>query len=113
MSKAQQLPNLYDDFEPKTQTLFLKLGTNGVVSFHGRNYNISFRMEQDKINQLLTDGPFMQVKSNCYVNVRKISNVTNDTIYFADVAGENKTLHISRRKQHLLEKLVSDYKQRA
>ena len=90
MSKAPQLPNLYDDFEPKTQTLFLKLGTKGVVSFHGKNYNISFRMDQDTINQLLTDGPFIQVKSNCYVNVGKISNVSNDTIYFTDESGEKR-----------------------
>lgn len=113
MSKAPRLPHLYEDFEPMTQSLFFKLGTKGVVSFHGKNYNISFRMEKDKINQLLNEGPFVQVQSNCYVNVRKIRNVSNDTIYFADDRCDSKTLHISRRKQHQLEKIVANYKQHA
>ena len=36
----QEFKDMYEDFEPNRDTYFFKVGNGGLISFHGRNYNI-------------------------------------------------------------------------
>ena len=40
MKHVSESRNMYEDFVVETDILFFKTGSHGLVSFHGRNYNI-------------------------------------------------------------------------
>ncbi|MFD0670605.1 LytTR family transcriptional regulator DNA-binding domain-containing protein [Cohnella sp. GCM10027633] len=105
MNVAMQTKNVYEDFDPKADTLFFKVGTHGLISFHGRNYNIKKRMSADERNSLIADtGTFFRVSSDCYVNIRNISSMGQAHIFFGD---SSKRVSCSQRKlQMIREKLA-------
>ncbi len=105
MNAAFQQKNVYEDFDPQADTLFFKVGTHGLISFHGRNYNIKKRMSADERNRLIADtNAFFRVSSNCYVNLRNISSMGDAHIFFGD---SSKRLSCSSRKlQMIREKLA-------
>ncbi|QMV44139.1 hypothetical protein [Cohnella cholangitidis] len=104
MNVALQGKNVYEDFEPRQDTLFFKVGAHGLISFHGRNYNIKKRMSADERNRLITDtSTFFRVSSDCYVNVRNISVLGEQHIFFGDTS---KRLPCSQRKQQMIRHLL-------
>jgi hypothetical protein len=104
MNVALQEKNVYEDFEPRQDTLFFKVGAQGLISFHGRNYNIKKRLSADERNKLLTDSAtFFKVSSDCYVNVRNISIMGEHHIFFGDTS---KRLSCSQRKQQMIRQLL-------
>jgi hypothetical protein len=105
MNVAMQGKNVYEDFEPRNDTLFFKVGVHGLISFHGRNYNIKKRMSAEERNRLLTDtSTFFKVSSDCYVNVRNISSIGDEFLYFGDTS---KRLSCSQRKQHMIRQMMA------
>lgn len=100
--------NLYEDFEVETDILFFKVGDHDLVIFHGRNYNIKKRMTAEQLGRLLSNPSYYQVYSGCYVNLGKISSITDDCIYFGEMGAFAKHIRVPRRKQesirHLLQK---------
>ncbi|WP_255570429.1 LytTR family transcriptional regulator DNA-binding domain-containing protein [Cohnella sp. CFH 77786] len=105
MSGATRDKNVYEDFEPRTDTLFFKVdSSHGLVSFHGRNYNIKKRLSADERNRLMSDAAFFRLDSNCYVNAGKISRMEDDAICFGDT---NKRIPCSKRKQQMILNLLS------
>jgi len=105
MSAALQQKNVYEDFDPKSDTLFFKVGTHGLISFHGRNYNIKRRMSADERNRLISDSStFFRVSSDCFVNVRNISSMGNEYIFFGD---STKRISCSHRKQQMIRELLA------
>lgn len=105
MTVALQHKNVYEDFDPQSDTLFFKVGTHGLISFHGRNYNIKKRMSAEERNQLISDNStFFRVSSDCYVNLRNISSMGDSYIFFGD---SSKRVSCSGRKiQMIREKLA-------
>ncbi|MFC5404006.1 hypothetical protein [Cohnella soli] len=104
MTVALQHKNVYEDFDPRQDTLFFKVGTHGLISFHGRNYNIKKRMSADERNRLIADSStFFRVASDCYVNVRNISVIGEQCLFFGDTS---KRLPCSSRKQQLIRALM-------
>lgn len=93
---ALQAKDVYEDFEPRSDSLFFKVGSHGLISFHGRNYNIKKRMSAEERNLLLSDSSFVRVSSDCYVNVEKVSHIENDGLHFEDCS---KSVPCSRRAQ--------------
>jgi hypothetical protein len=105
MNVAPQEKNVYEDFEPRNDTLFFKVGVHGLISFHGRNYNIKKRMSNEERNRLLTDTEtFFRVSSDCYVNVRNISVMGDEYLFFGDTS---KRLSCSQRKQHMIRQMMA------
>ncbi|TFE28566.1 hypothetical protein [Cohnella luojiensis] len=105
MNVALQEKNVYEDFEPRQDTLFFKVGAHGLISFHGRNYNIKKRLSADERNRLITDSAtFFRITSDCYVNVRNISGLGEDHIFFGDTS---KRLSCSHRKQQMIRQLMN------
>ena len=108
MSYAPGSRNVYEDFEVKTDILFFKTGTHGLISFHGRNYNIKKRMTAEQITALLSGKQFFNVGGNCYVNVDKVSSIEQGIVYFGEKAPSAKMLRIPKRKQELLKKRIEE-----
>lgn len=105
MNAALQQKNVYEDFDPKADTLFFKVGTHGLISFHGRNYNIKKRMSADERNQLIADtSTFFRVSSDCYVNLRNISSMGDANIFFGD---SSKRVSCSGRKLQMIREKLS------
>lgn len=99
--------NVYEDFELESDVLYFKLGIQGLVSFHGRNYNIKKRMTAEQIAQLTQERSFYQVSSNCYINIGKIKTIADGTIYFGSNTSDSKQISINRRKQYVIQQLFS------
>lgn len=105
MNVALQERDVYEDFEPRQDTLFFKVGAHGLISFHGRNYNIKKRLSADERNRLITDtSNFFRVSSDCYVNLHNISVMGDQHIFFGDTS---KRLPCSQRKQQMIRQLLN------
>ncbi len=92
----------YENIEPHKDTLFFKVGAHGLISFHGRNYNIKKRMSAEQRTLLMQDPSFFRVSSDCYVNVDKIKEIADDYLYFGDRSSGCKRLPVSKRKQQMI-----------
>jgi hypothetical protein len=104
MNAALQEKNVYEDFEPRQDTLFFKVGAYGLISFHGRNFNIKKRLSAEERNRLITDtSTFCRVSSDCYVNLIKISVMSDDCLFFGD---SSKRISCSKRKQQMIRQLM-------
>ncbi|MFF2483412.1 hypothetical protein [Paenibacillus sp. NPDC058071] len=100
--------NVYEDFQLESDVLYFKLGSLGLVSFHGSNYNIKKRMTAEELKQLTSgENGFFQVSSHCYINIGKIKSITGGIIYFGPEYSETKQLPVPRRKQYVIQKLFT------
>ena len=107
MSVAAMDQDLYESFEPRSDSLFFRIGEQGVISFHGRNCNLRKRISTEQKLSLITDDAFFRLSSDCYVNVDRITAVENDCLYFEDHINEAKRIPLSRRQQEqILQKLA-------
>ncbi|WEK55532.1 MAG: hypothetical protein P0Y55_05625 [Candidatus Cohnella colombiensis] len=105
MNVALQQKNVYEDFDPKADTLYFRVGTQGLISFHGRNYNIKKRMSAEERSRIITDhSTFFKVSSDCYVNIRNIASMGNEYIVFGD---SSKRVYCSPRKQQMIRELLA------
>ncbi|GGG06656.1 LytTR family transcriptional regulator DNA-binding domain-containing protein [Paenibacillus abyssi] len=105
MSVALEAKSVYE-FEVATDILFFKVGSHNLVSFHGRNYHIKKRMSAEQLQKLVAETGFVQVRSDCYVNVGKISSVEDDHLYFGQKNGDCKAIPVTRRKQQLIKDIM-------
>lgn len=105
MNLALSERNVYEDFDLESDVLYFKVGIQGLVSFHGRNYNIKKRMTAELITQLIGKSSFYQISSNCYINLGKIKSISGGTIYFGTDCSESKQLTVNRRKQYVIQQL--------
>jgi hypothetical protein len=100
MNITMQRRDVYEDFNPEADAIFFKLGSHGLISFHGRHYHIKKRLSAEERNRLLADSrTFFKVSSDCYVNVKSIASIGQDFLLFDDSA---KRLPCPKRKQQLL-----------
>lgn len=100
--------NLYESFEPQRDILFFKVGSHGLISFHGRNYNIKKRLSAEQRTRLMEDRSFFRLASNCYVNVDKITDIADDRLIFGDRSRAAKHLPVSKRKQQMIKQRMLD-----
>lgn len=99
--------NLYDQFEPRNDCYFFRIGAQGQICCHGRNYTIKKRMTAEQAEALTRDALFVRISSDCYVNVAKVTYVTDNAVYFGDGPALNHMLPIPKRKQHLIRQGIS------
>lgn len=107
MNEVLSERNVYEDFELESDVLYFKLGMQGLVSFHGRNYNIKKRMTAEQIDQLTHQSSFYPVNSNCYINIGKIKTIEGGTIHFDSEIADSKQVSVNRRKQFVIQQLFS------
>lgn len=106
MIVAAENKDIYENFEPSKDTFFFKIGSRGLISFHGRNYNIRKQLSDEQRMSLTQHASFVRISSNCYVNVDKISSVDKDQIRFTeDVPGAKLITVPIWKKQSLRQRL--------
>lgn len=111
MIVEQEFKDMYEEFEPNRDTYFFKVGSGGLISFHGRNYNIRKSLSEDQLKLLIRDSMFLRISSNCYVNVDKISSVEKDHIRFLDHTTGSKIVSVPLWKKQTLQERLSQRKQ--
>lgn len=107
MNVAMAERNVYENFDSESDVLYFKIGSLGLVSFHGRNYNRKKRMTAEEIQKLTQNRNYFPISSNCYINISKVKTISDGTIYFGSAFSESKQLPVNRRKQFEIEKLVT------
>lgn len=105
MNLAEARKDMYEQFEPKQDALFFKVGRPGMISFHGKNYNIKKRMTPDESNKLIKDVTFVKIATDVYVNVGKVTSIKNDCLCF-DGNGD-KQVPVSKQNLQVIKKLLS------
>ncbi|MBW7454229.1 LytTR family transcriptional regulator DNA-binding domain-containing protein [Paenibacillus sepulcri] len=107
MNVALSERNVYENFEVETDILYFNVGRLGLVSFHGRNYNIKKSMSADQLNAYIADGRFVKVNANCYVNSGKIMSLTDGIIQFQGCGSDDKQVPVSKWRQHQIKNLLA------
>jgi DNA-binding LytR/AlgR family response regulator len=87
---------VYEALEPH-DTYFFKLGSHGMVCFHGKNYSLKKTLSPEQITALLADPAFYRVSNQYYANVSKVYAIQGNTLLFRDEFHGIKTLPASRR----------------
>ncbi|QAY68068.1 hypothetical protein [Paenibacillus protaetiae] len=99
--------DLYERFDLETDILYFRIGSLGLVSFHGKNYNLKKRMTPDQVKKLTKEKGYYPIGSNCYVNIGKIKSFTRGVIYFGPAFySETKQLPIPWRKHNVIHQLL-------
>ncbi|REE82752.1 LytTR family transcriptional regulator [Paenibacillus taihuensis] len=88
--------NVYENFEVEKDIYYFKVGKPGMVSFHGRNYNIKKNITTEQLNSYISSGRFIKVNGSCYVNKEKVLSFTDGFICFDHSASEAKQVHVSK-----------------
>lgn len=107
MNVALNDQNVYESFDLESKVFYFKIGTQGLVSFHGRNYNRKKRMTADQMKELTGNNNYYQINSSCFINIAKIKSIADGTIYFGSEYSDSKQISVNRRKQHVIEQLFS------
>jgi hypothetical protein len=110
MILAQEQKDIYEDFEPGRDTFFFKIGSGGLISFHGRNYNIKKLMSAEQRESLIRNSSFLRISSNCYVNIDKISSVEKDHIRFIEHTVGSKVVSVPMWKKQSIHQRLSERK---
>lgn len=98
--------NPYEELIVEQDVLFFKVGGPDLVCFHGRNFNLKRRLDPDRAALLRANPAFFKVGSDTYVNLKKISEIEDDRLYFGEKGPEAKTLPVSRRQQQAIRALL-------
>ena len=98
--------NLYENFEVEKDIYYFKIGTLGLVSFHGKNYNIKKTTTTEQLSKYISGGQF-KVSGSCYVNIRKIVALTGGMILFDQKGSDTKQVPVSKWRQHHIKNLLS------
>jgi DNA-binding LytR/AlgR family response regulator len=105
MNVAQE-QDLYEQFEPKKDTLFFRIGAQDLISFHGRNYHIRKRISPDQRKSLFDDSSFIRVSTDCYVNVNRVTAVEDDCLFFQEKTYGLNRMPVSRKMQELIRERI-------
>ncbi|MDQ6421203.1 LytTR family transcriptional regulator DNA-binding domain-containing protein [Paenibacillus sp. LHD-117] len=111
MSVALNERNVYENFDQESDVLYFKLGSQGLVSFHGRNYNRKKRMTAEELRSLTNEKNYFQISSDCFINLSKIRSISDGTVYFGSQNSDAKQLHVNRRKQYAIEQVFQQFSQ--
>lgn len=105
MSVAWAERDLYEQFEPKKDSLYFRVGVQGLISFHGRNCRIRKPISDEQRQSLFDDSAFIRISSDCYVNLNRISAIEDDYLCFRD--GDDR-IPVSRRAQQMIRKRLEE-----
>ncbi|WP_258171162.1 hypothetical protein [Paenibacillus sp. R14(2021)] len=104
---AEETRNIYESFEVEKDIYYFKVGRLGLVSFHGRNYNIKKTVTTEQLNSYVASGHFIKVSSNCYVNAGKVLSLADGMICFDRSYSETKQIQVSKWRQQGIKNLLS------
>ena len=100
MSVAQEKDterDLYERFEPKEDTLFFRIGEGNLICFHGNTCQIRKRMSEEQRASLLNDSAFFRVSGNCFVNLKRITDIDGNYLCFEEKTFGDTRIPVSKR----------------
>lgn len=106
LSVALNERTLCEDFDLEKEILFFKIGSEGLVSFHGHRYSRKVQVSIADQEQLVHTKGYFPISSSCYVNVSKVKSIISGAIYFGGDFTSSKILPISRRVELKLSQLL-------
>ncbi|MBP2001213.1 DNA-binding LytR/AlgR family response regulator [Paenibacillus shirakamiensis] len=98
--------NVYEDLDPGADAYFFKVGDQGVVIFHGRNYNLKKRLTDEEQRTLLHHPSFFRITCHLFVNVDKITEIDHNTLHFRDAIHGVKSIEVPRKMAEQLRRLI-------
>jgi hypothetical protein len=107
MNAALETRNATEDFSfvLEQDILYFRTGHHGLVSFHGKNFNVKRRLSKEQLYQIISDGAFFKVNTDCFANLDKIKAIKDNRIYFEFNNPDSKTISISRLRHNRLKDL--------
>lgn len=107
MTSSDKVLQEYHQFDPVTDAFFFKVGGQGQVIFHGRNYIIKKRLTSQETSALIAQPNFVRAASNIYVNVNKITSFEGNVLHFRDDFAYPRTISVSKRILEQIKKRMS------
>jgi len=104
--KALNERRYFTDFELEKEILFFKMGSDGLVSFHGHKFNRKLQLSNAELTDLLQREVFYPISSNCYINLHKIKAVVSGMVYFGGEYSDSKMIPINKRTEMKLKQLI-------
>lgn len=112
MNLAQESSNTYRDFDLEKDILFFKVGQRGLVSFHGKNFNVTKRMSSEQLQRIVKNTLFLKVNTECYANLQKIATVSKGKVLFETLSHLHKSVAITKLRQYALLEMLESQNQR-
>ncbi|MEX2461646.1 MAG: LytTR family transcriptional regulator DNA-binding domain-containing protein [Paenibacillaceae bacterium] len=106
MNAALETRNMYEDFVLEKDILYFRTGHHGLVSFHGKNFNVRRKLSTEQLQKILVEDNFYKVNTDCYVNIMKVKTIQDNRVYFESLDLDAKSVPIDRLKHHRLKVLL-------
>jgi DNA-binding LytR/AlgR family response regulator len=106
MNAALENRNVVEDFVLEKDILYYRTGSHGLVSFHGKNFNVRRRLSTEQLQKIIAEGTFYKVNNDCYVNIMKIQTIKDSRVYFESHNPDAKCVPVSRLKHFRLKELL-------
>lgn len=97
LSVALNERTVCNDFDLEKEILFFKIGSEGLVSFHGNHFSRKVQVSFVDQKQLAKTKGYFPISSNCFVNAAKVKAIISGSIYFGGDFTSSKMLPISKR----------------
>jgi DNA-binding LytR/AlgR family response regulator len=107
MNFAQDIIYTYRDFDLEKDILYFKISSHGLVCFHGKNFNVTKRISSEQLLHMTKHSRFFKVNMDSYANIEKIEHVAKGKVYFASHEFINKSIPITRLRQHSIHELLA------
>lgn len=105
LSVALNERTLCEDFDLQEEILFFKIGSEGLVSFHGNNFSRKVQLSPSDQKQLTKTKGYHPISSSCYINVSNIKSIISGAIYFGGDFSSSKMLPVNKRTELKLKQL--------
>ena len=106
LNKALNERRNFTDFDLDKEILFFKVGSDGLVSFHGYTFNRKLQLSNTELKELRHRVAYYPISSNCYINVHKIKAIVSGMVYFGGEYSDAKMIPISKRTEMKLKHLI-------
>jgi hypothetical protein len=107
MNVALENRNIYEDFVMEKDILYFRVGDQGLVSFHGKNFNLKKRVSTEQMSKLVEDDFFFKANTDCYVNLKKVEGVRDNKVIFNQRDADSKHVIITKLREIRLKGLLS------
>jgi hypothetical protein len=109
MNVALETMSTYEDFVLEKDILYFRVGDHGLVSFHGKNFNVKRRVATDQLNKMVVNSNFFKVNTDCYSNIRKIDLISDGKVFFNPRTPDTKSIVVTALRQPSLKELLSNH----
>ncbi|MBP1995660.1 LytTR family transcriptional regulator DNA-binding domain-containing protein [Paenibacillus eucommiae] len=109
MNVALENQNTYDEFVLEKDILYFRVGAHGLVSFHGKNFNVKRRLSTEQLDKMLSDSAFFKVNTDCYANLHKVEAVQDSRVCFDSKSPTSKSVSITKLRQGRLKGFLNHH----